>query len=327
MNNPTNLQASAADHSALVDHSAVAPSRAVPTAPMVQMVGVTKTYKHFQLHPVDLTLHAGTVMGLVGPNGAGKSTIMRIMMGLVNPASGSVEILGQGMSSNSALLKREIGYFSDDMRLYKAETLGWHMQLVRSLYPNWDQAYAQSLLTRFGLIDQQPIKGLSHGQRVKAMLLLLLARRPKLLILDEPTNGLDPVVKQEVLAELMEVMTDETRAIIYSSHQTQDVEQISDWLTFIDRGRVIASDNRDDFLDQWRRIKLRAPQSWNWPAIRGLRQESQLQSFRALTVAGFNAEVTAALTDTGAEVESVEPMTLEEIFVEVVLRGRERDTA
>jgi ABC-2 type transport system ATP-binding protein len=118
------------------------------------------------------------------------------------------------------------------------------MQLVRSLYPNWDQAYAQSLLARFGLIEKQRIKGLSHGQRVKATLLLILARRPKLLILDEPTNGLDPVAKQEVLAELMQVMNDEDRSIIYSSHQTQDVEQISDWLTFIDRGRVIASENQ-----------------------------------------------------------------------------------
>ena len=290
---------------------------------MVQLTGVTKQYQHFQLEPVDLQLPAGMVMGLIGPNGAGKSTIMRIMMGLVNPNSGTVQVLGQTMSSNASIVKQEIGYFSDDLRLYGAESLGWHMQFVRSLYPHWDQEYAQTLLSRFGLLEQQRIKGLSHGQRVKAMLLLILARRPKLLILDEPTNGLDPVAKQEVLAELMHVMNDDDRSIIYSSHQTQDVEQISDWLTFIDRGRVIASDNRDDFLECWRRIKLRAPESWKMPPIPGLRHESQLQNFRVLTIDRFHSRVAETLVASGAEVEAIETMTLEEIFVGVVMRGRE----
>lgn len=290
---------------------------------MVQLAGVTKRYSHFQLQPVDLELATGMVMGLIGPNGAGKSTIMRIMMGLVNPDSGSACVLGHTMSSNASLVKRDIGYFSDDLRLYKGESLGWHMDLVRSMYPNWDAKYAQELLTRFGLLDRQRVKGLSHGQRVKAMLLLILARRPKLLILDEPTNGLDPVAKQEVLAELMQVMKDDDRSIIYSSHQTQDVEQISDWLTFIDRGRVIASDNRDDFLECWRRIKLRAPESWNMPAIPGLRQESQLQNFRVMTIDRFNDTIATRLVESGAELEAIEPLTLEEIFVGVVMRGRE----
>ncbi len=293
------------------------------TTVMVHLSGVTKKYPHFELQPIELELPAGTVMGLIGPNGAGKSTIMRIMMGLVNPHAGSVQVLGQSMSSNASSVKQQIGYFSDDLRLYGAESLGWHMQLVRSLYPHWDQQYAQALLSRFGLLEPQRVKGLSHGQRVKALLLLILARRPKLLILDEPTNGLDPVAKQEVLAELMQVMNDEDRSIIYSSHQTQDVEQISDQLTFIDRGRVIAADDRDDFLDRWRRIKLRATESWRIPPIPGLRQESQLQNFRVLSIDRFNSRVAETLLESGAELEAIETMTLEEIFVGVVMRGRE----
>jgi ABC-2 type transport system ATP-binding protein len=121
----------------------------------------------------------------------------------------------------------------------------------------------------------------------------------------------------------MQVMNDEDRSIIYSSHQTQDVEQISDWLTFIDRGRVIASDNRDDFLECWRRIKLRAPESWKMPPIPGLRHESQLQNFRVLSIDRFDSRVAGMLVESGAEVEAIETMTLEEIFVGVVMRGRE----
>ena len=231
-----------------------------PMTAAASLRGIAKSYKHFRLNNIDLEIEPGTVNGLIGPNGAGKSTIMRIMMGLVTPDQGTVSVLGQPISSREASAKQDIGYFSDDMRLYKSESIAFHMQFVRSLFPSWDEDYAQQLLDRFGLIAQQKVKGLSHGQRVKSLLLLILARRPKLLILDEPTNGLDPVAKQEVLSELMQIVNDETRTILYSSHNTQDVEQISDTITFIDRGRVIASNNRDEFLDGWRRFKLQAPQ-------------------------------------------------------------------
>ena len=284
---------------------------------------VSKSYKHFRLTNIDLEIERGTVMGLIGPNGAGKSTTMRILMGLVNPDEGTVCALGKPMSSREASAKQEIGYFAEDMRLYKPESIGWHMQLVRSLYPAWDDDYARLLLDRFGLIDRQVIKGLSHGQRVKAMLLLILARRPKLLILDEPTNGLDPVAKHEVLAELMRVVEDDERTILYSSHNTHDIEQISDSITFIDRGKVVASKNRDDFLEQWKRIKLQAPEGWKVPEISGLKLESTVGSLRVLAIGDFTKDFPSRLTASGAAIESVESMSLEEIFVNTVLRGRE----
>lgn len=285
--------------------------------------GVTKSYKHFRLDNIDLEIEPGTVNGLIGPNGAGKSTIMRIMMGLVAPESGTVSVLGKAISSREASAKQDIGFFSDDMRLYKSESIAFHMQFVRSLFPSWDEGYAQQLLARFGLIAQQKVKGLSHGQRVKALLLLILARRPKLLILDEPTNGLDPVAKQEVLAELMQIVNDETRTILYSSHNTQDVEQISDTITFIDRGRVIAGNNRDEFLDRWRRFKLQAPQNWQAPAIDGLRTESTFGNLRVMTMDRYQTDVEDRLQSSGATLESSEAMTLEEIFIAAVSRGRE----
>ena len=285
--------------------------------------GVTKSYKDFRLDNIDLEIEPGTVNGLIGPNGAGKSTIMRIMMGLVAPESGTVSVLGKAISSREASAKQDIGFFSDDMRLYKSESIAFHMQFVRSLFPSWDEGYAQQLLARFGLIAQQKVKGLSHGQRVKTLLLLILARRPKLLILDEPTNGLDPVAKQEVLAELMQIVNDETRTILYSSHNTQDVEQISDTITFIDRGRVIAGNNRDEFLDRWRRFKLQAPQNWQAPAIDGLRTESTFGNLRVMTMDRYQTDVEDRLQSSGATLESSEAMTLEEIFIAAVSRGRE----
>lgn len=293
------------------------------TTAAASLRGIAKAYKHFRLNNIDLDILPGTVNGLIGPNGAGKSTIMRIIMGLVTPDEGMVSVLGQPMSSRDASAKQDIGYFSDDMRLYKSESIAFHMQFVRSLFPGWDEDYAQQLLDQFGLIAQQKVKGLSHGQRVKALLLLIFARRPRLLILDEPTNGLDPVAKQEVLSELMQIINDETRTILYSSHNTQDVEQISDTITFVDRGRVLASNNRDEFLDRWRRFKLHAPQNWQAPAIDGLRPVSTLGRLRVMTLDRYQAEVEDRLRSSGATVESSESMTLEEIFVAAVLRGRE----
>lgn len=285
--------------------------------------GVCKSYKHFDLHQVDFSLEQGTVAGLIGPNGAGKTTTMRILMGLIKPDQGTVSVLGKSISSREASAKQEIGYFSDDMRLYKPESIRWHMQFVRSLYPSWDEVYAADLLDRFGLIVQQTIKGLSHGQRVKAMLLLILARRPKLLILDEPTNGLDPVAKHEILTELMRVVEDDSRTILYSSHNTQDIEQISDTITFIDRGRVIASSHRDDFLDKWKRIQLRVPEGWVSPQVEGLRLESSHRNLHVMSYSHYVDCVPPALQQAGVIIESIHPMTLEEIFVSTVLRGRE----
>ena len=156
------------------------------------------------------------------------------------------------------------------MRLYDGMTIDWHMRFVRSIYPGWEQTTPRLLLKRFDLEREQKVKGLSHGQRVKAALLLVLARRPKLLMLDEPTTGLDPVARHEVLRELTSAMADDGRTILFSSHNTQDVEQISDHITFIDRGRIIDSMDKERYLDRWRRIRLEIPAGVLVPALRGV---------------------------------------------------------
>ncbi|TNE62050.1 MAG: ABC transporter ATP-binding protein [Alphaproteobacteria bacterium] len=286
--------------------------------------GVTKAYKHFTLDHIDFDLPSGQVMGLIGPNGAGKSTSIRILMGLVQQDAGEVSVLGHAMPEGQVAAKSDIGYMSDDLRLYGGVSLQWHMDFIASIYPAWNAAYAADLLRRFDLKADQKIKGMSHGQRVKAALLLVLARMPKLLILDEPTTGLDPVARQEVLAAFMDVMQDEERTILFSSHNTQDVEQLADNVMFIDRGQVVASDEKESFLDRWRRIRLEVPEGRAVPAIEGVETVQASGHMSVLTTSAFHAGLPALCEAAGTRVLGVEYMTLEEIFLSNISASRGR---
>ena len=293
----------------------------------VQFDGVSKRYTHFSLENIHLELPTGSIMGFIGANGAGKSTTIRILMGLVHQDAGSVRVLGHAMPADQAAAKLDIGFVSEDMRLYGQATLAWHMDFLRPIYPRWDQSYAESLARRFDLKPQQRIKGLSHGQRVKAALLLALARRPRLLVLDEPTTGLDPVARVEVLGELMAALADEERTILFSSHNTLDVEQISDQITFIDRGRIIDSDDKEVFLDRWRRLRLVLPPDVVVPRLPGVVEVGGSGRLPVLTTNRFEPAMVSACNDLGATVQAVDTMTLEEIFVANVHSRRERLTA
>jgi ABC-2 type transport system ATP-binding protein len=293
----------------------------------VQFDGVSKRYTHFSLENIHLELPTGSIMGFIGANGAGKSTTIRILMGLVHQDAGSVRVLGHAMPADQAAAKLDIGFVSEDMRLYGQATLAWHMDFLRPIYPRWDQSYAESLTRRFDLKPQQKIKGLSHGQRVKAALLLALARRPRLLVLDEPTTGLDPVARVEVLDELMAALADEERTILFSSHNTLDVEQISDQITFIDRGRIIDSDDKEAFLDRWRRLRLVLPPDVVVPRLPGVVEVGGSVRLPVLTTDRFEPAMVSACNDLGATVQAVDTMTLEEIFVANVHSRRERLTA
>ncbi|HSD16881.1 MAG TPA: ABC transporter ATP-binding protein [Thermomonas sp.] len=284
----------------------------------VILKGVRKQYDDFALHDIDLELPAGQVMGLVGVNGAGKSTLLRMLMGLVRADGGDVEVLGQRLPQAQVAVKRDIGYASDDMRLYRGQSLRWHMDFIRGIYPGWDEAYAQDLLRRFDLKPQQAMGGVSHGQRVKAMLLLIFARHPKLLLLDEPTTGLDPVARGEVLDALAEVLRDEQRSILFSSHNTADIEQIADSITFLHGGRVVASRDRESFLDGWRRILCRGEATDALRRLPGMALVRDSAPMIELKTGAFDATTLPALQALGLAVESVEPMLLEDIFVTTV---------
>lgn len=287
-----------------------------------QLTSVTREFPHFKLGPIDLELERGRIMGFIGPNGAGKSTALKIMMGLTARDQGEVAILGHAIPAGQVAAKWEVGFASEDMNLYRNQSLGWHIQFIQSVYPAWDNTFSTELLRRFDLNLEQPIKAFSHGQRVKAGLLLILARRPKLLILDEPTTGLDPVARREVMIELLEVVKDEERSVLFSSHNTQDVEQFSDQITFIDRGRIIESQDKESFLENWRRIRFEIQQSAAIPEFKDTVEIRRDGSFCTLITRRFQPEILPNLEEGGARIMGIEPLSLEEIFVTNVLASR-----
>lgn len=288
----------------------------------IECEGVTKHYPHFQLQDVNLSFEQGTVMGLVGPNGAGKSTILRIIMGLIGPDSGTVKVLGHSMPKDQLAAKRKIGFVAEDMRLYESETIAFHMDFIKSIFDSWDDGYAKTLLSRFDLNKNQKVKGMSHGQRVKATLLLALARRPNLLVFDEPTTGLDPAVRKEVLDEMMSSLQDETHSILFSSHNTLDVEQISDYITFIYGGRIIESRNKEDFMDGWRRLRLTNMNNCQLPDLSNIKDVQQSGRLCTVTVNNYDDSIPEQFTNAGLQTSSIERLTLEEIFLANVLSAK-----
>ena len=283
--------------------------------------GIAKRYPHFALQDISMQLPEGQIMGLVGVNGAGKTTLLRLLTGLAAPDAGEVQVLGHRLPEEQVAAKRDIGFASEDMRLYRSQTLRWHMTLVQRIFPAWDETYADELLRRFDLRAEQAVGGFSHGQRVKALLLLCLARRPRLLLLDEPTTGLDPVARIEVLEALSDVLRDEQRSVLFSSHNTHDVEQLADTITFLHNGRLVDSADKESFLDRWRRVVCQgtAPADLQqWPELASVRNSGSLVEIKARH---WNEQLPDRLASLGLQVQRVDSMALEDIFVTAVRSG------
>ena len=190
---------------------------------------------------VTLSLPRGAVYGLVGKNGAGKTTLIKHILGLLRAQTGSVRVFGVDPVADPVGVLSRIGYLSEENDLPGWMRVDELIRYSRAFYPAWDDAYAEALRESFALDPSAKIKTLSKGQKARAGLLIALAHRPELLVLDEPSSGLDPIVRRDILGAVIRTIADEGRTVLFSSHLLQEVEQVADHVTMINEGRIVLS--------------------------------------------------------------------------------------
>lgn len=276
--------------------------------------GVRKTFKDFHLRIDDLSMDRGYVLGLVGRNGAGKSTTIKILMNLIYPESGEVRVLGLKQPGQDMEIKRRVGYLSENPVFYEDMTAGWMARMVSRYYPTWDNGLYEGYLRKFSLDPRKKVKELSKGMVVKLGLTLALSHQPELLILDEPTSGIDPVVRHELLEEIGDIIRDERRTVLLSSHITQDVEQVADFVAIMDEGAIVEFSDKESLLDRWKKVSgtLPARVSDVSPLFNGLKTEGN--AFAGVTRA-FSDDWMARLKAAGATNLKVMNVDLDEILV------------
>ncbi|WP_019190296.1 ABC transporter ATP-binding protein [Levyella massiliensis] len=216
---------------------------------------LTKQYPNFALQNVTFAIPEGCVAGFIGLNGQGKTTTIRSILGLCVKDTGTVQILGKDMDQEAKAIKQELGVVFDEGYLYDALSIQEMKNIVARAYPRWEEMRFQDFLKRFGLRKEQKIATLSKGMRMKLALALALSHHAKFLILDEPTSGLDPMVRQQLLALLREFMQEEGQGVLYSSHITSDLDQFSDVIIFIDKGKILLAEEKDILLERHRLVK------------------------------------------------------------------------
>lgn len=209
----------------------------------------------FQLGPLDISIPSGVIVGLIGENGAGKTTLLKSILNLIQGTEGSIQIFGKDLRKEEASIKEEIGVVLDGMFLPEILSVKDIDPIMKGIYKNWDSAYYFDLLKGFGVSSNQQIKKLSCGMRKKLEIATALAHHPKLLILDEATSGLDPVVRNDILDIFQKFIEDEEHTILFSTHITSDLEHIADEILFINQGNIVLEGSRDDILDHYGVLK------------------------------------------------------------------------
>ncbi|WP_300701251.1 ABC transporter ATP-binding protein [uncultured Phocaeicola sp.] len=212
---------------------------------ILQVENLTKHYPDFTLDHVSFSVPKGTIMGLIGENGAGKSTTINAILDLIHKDDGTVTFWGQELSS-AKQLKEDIGVVFDGINFYETLTPAKVRKIARAAYSQWDNHLYQDYLKRFQLPLDKEFKQMSKGMKVKLCIAVALSHNPKLLILDEATSGLDPVMRDDILDVFLEFVQDENHSIMMSSHITTDLEKVADYITFIHQGKVIFNKKKDD---------------------------------------------------------------------------------
>ena len=211
--------------------------------------GLCKHYEDFSLENLDLTVPTGTIVGFVGENGAGKTTTLKAIFGAIRTDGGSIEVLG--CTDPDRLDKSQIGVVMEDSFFYETLTPRQVNSIMKSLQPGWDSAEFARLLEVYQLPEKKLIKDMSKGMRMKFRLATALAHKPKLLILDEATSGLDPVVRGEVLDYLRDYIQDESHSVLMSSHITSDLEKVADSIAYLHKGKLLFQMDRDELLEKY----------------------------------------------------------------------------
>ncbi len=284
-----------------------------------QYKDVIKTFPGFKLGPLDLELEPGTVLGLIGPNGAGKTTSIQCLVGLLRADSGEMRVFGRPNDMNKPEWKQDIGYVGDVHVFYERWTGQQNLRFLSRFYPNWSEEKAAELAKRFQLPLDKRAKDLSTGNRVKLSLVAALSHSPKLLLLDEPTSGIDPVVRTEVLDVLFEILETGDRAIFYTTHILPEISRIADELAFIDNGRIWLRTPKEDLNDRWRRITFRlAADNIALESIVSHRREG---NDHQVVSSDFDSTL-RQLRELGAENVQELRMSIEEIAVQILKGGK-----
>lgn len=274
---------------------------------LIVVDGLAKQYKEFTLHGIHFHLPAGYIMGMIGPNGAGKTTTIKALLDMIRPDAGTISLLGAATAADRIALRDSLGV-QLDTTLYPDY---WRVKQVakslRSFFPQWDNAYFDQLCTDMEIPLKTKYKSMSRGTQVKLQLAAALAHHPRLLILDEPTAGLDPLARDELLTRLQDFIADGQHSVLLSTHLTGDLERIADFLLYIRGGRQQFFGHVDDLLDQY--VLIKGGLADLTPALRaaliGLRTHSE--GFSGLLA----VDQTVGLPDTLLQ----ESITLEELMI------------
>jgi len=290
---------------------------------IIETSQLCKSYKGKPaLRGLDLRVPAGSIFGFLGRNGAGKTTTIKTLMGLLRADSGSAHVFGSPVTDadRSADIRRRIGFVTEDKELYPYMTVEQVIRFTRPLFPKWRHDLERRYLEIFELPLERKIPELSKGMRSKLMLLLAISRGADLLILDEPTDGLDPAAIEDVMRELVTIAATSGTTMFFSSHQLADVDLIADHIGIIDQGRMIVSGSLDDIKARYQRLRVvlanqvEVPARWE-SGVESVKQEGRVVSL--LASRNVDAIVEQAQSIPGAVVERY-PVTLKEIFLEHV---------
>ena len=279
--------------------------------------------KQFALQQLSIHVPVGSIYGFLGPNGSGKTTTIRLILGLLRPRSGVIRVLDGSMPGDAPRLLARIAYVPEQSHLDSTFTVDEMVRFQAAFYPTWDQARADDLMRQFRLDGWQLIGRLSKGQKAKLLILLALAQCSEVLVLDEPTDGLDPVVRRDILGALLDYVSQRQATILISSHLVHELERICDWVSVVDDGRLVTETPMAQFKNGTKRLRVTGapPTVTGMPFV--LLGRHANGAGETWVVRDWAPEMASYFERVGAALEDVIDLDLEDGFVELLRAFRE----